>query len=219
MPDGYLWARVDRGDRGSVIKVRGELDAVSANGLAGQVVRLLRRVDGPVTVDLSSLDFVDGAGARTLAAVLGTIPASRLVNVSGIPPRVGRVLDLVGAALPGRAPAPGPGRVHALSLRGEVILAEADTARWQSRALMLESSAVMARLATTYAEIGALRERRGAQQRAKAEQLRARAEQLRALSAAARDLAARSRQRALASDVQPWATAGQPGASAPASRG
>lgn len=193
MRDEYLWAWVDRSNRVAVLKVRGELDVGAADEFAVNAVRLLKRIEDPVAVDLSFLDFVDCAGARMLAAVLDVIPASRLVDVSGIRPRVRRVLDLVGLDI--GPPLALRRDVVVSSQRGRKILSEVDTARWRSRALMLETSAVMARLASTYAEIAARGERRGGQQRAAAEQMQA-------LSVAARDLSSRYRQRAMAGGGQ-----------------
>lgn len=192
MHDEYLWAWVDRGDRVAVLKVRGELDAVTADEFAVEAVRLLKRIDGPVAVDLSLLEFVDCAGARMLAAVLDTIPSWRLVEVCGIRPRVRRLLDLVGLD-----PRPARASRHSdvvPSARGQKVLAEVDAVRWQSRALMLETSVVMDRLATTYAEMAA-RGRRGERERTAAERMRV-------LSATARDLSSRYRQRAMAGTGQ-----------------
>ena len=166
--------------------MRGELDAVTADGFAVEAVRLLKRVDGPVAVDLSILDFMDCAGARTLAAVLDTIPSWRLVDVSGIRPPVKRLLDLMGLDLAGRCLALPPGRELALSPRGQEVISQAHTALWHSRAMMLETSAVMARLAATYAEMAYARERRATREDAKAERMQA-------LSDTARDLSARYR--------------------------
>lgn len=183
---------VDRGDRVAVLKVRGELDAVTADEFAVEAVRLLKRIDGPVAVDLSLLEFVDCAGARMLAAVLDTIPSWRLVEVCGIRPRVRRLLDLVGLD-----PRPARASRHSdvvPSARGQKVLAEVDAVRWQSRALMLETSVVMDRLATTCAEIAA-RGRRGERERTAAERMRV-------LSATARELSSRYRQRAMAATGQ-----------------
>lgn len=80
--DQYLWLWLDRSHQLPVLKVRGELDTVTADRFAMEAVRLLKQVRGPVAVDLSILDFIDCAGARTLAAVLRAIPAWRLAGVS-----------------------------------------------------------------------------------------------------------------------------------------
>lgn len=99
MGDQYLWTWVDRSHRVTVLRVRGELDAVTADGFAVEAVSLLRQVDGPVAVDLSLLDFIDCAGARTLAAVLDTMLPDRLVDVRGIRRPVRRLVNVIGLDL------------------------------------------------------------------------------------------------------------------------
>jgi anti-anti-sigma factor len=190
MGDQYLMTWVDRSDRVTVLRVRGELDAVTADGFAIKAVRLLRHVDGPVAVDLSLLGFIDCAGARTLAAVLDTMLPDRLVGVRGIRRPVSRLIDVIGLDLKRLVQELRAGRGQGPDSRRET-LSLARTARWRSRALMLESAATMARLATTYAEIAADQAGRGTPERAKYDQTRA-------LSDTAHDLSARFRQRALA---------------------
>jgi anti-anti-sigma factor len=58
-----------------VLKVRGELDAVTADRFAADAVRELLRAPGAVVVDLSFLDFLDCAGARVLVDVLSASSA------------------------------------------------------------------------------------------------------------------------------------------------
>jgi anti-anti-sigma factor len=180
----YLWVWAERHGQATVLKVRGELDTVTADRFAADAVRELLRAPGPVTVDLSFLDFLDCAGARTLAGVLSAVRPGRLAAVRGIQPEAARLLDLIGLDLvPRSRPAPldfSPAR--------QELLAQARATRSQSREVLLEASAAMARLAATYAELAAARERR-------AEQEQARARQLQSLSDAARALSARYQQR------------------------
>lgn len=185
MESQHLWFWIDRSRRVAVLRVRGELDAVSADGFAVEAARQLHQVNGPVAVDLSLLDFADARGARTLAAVLGGIPPWRLVAVSGIRRPVSRVLDLLGIEL--SAPA-GDGLLP--SVRVREVISQAVVTRARSREVMMVTSTVMARLATTYAELAAARERR-------AQHADATAERMQALSGTARELCTRYRQRAL----------------------
>lgn len=99
MGDNYLWAWSERRDRVSVLKLRGELDTVTASRFAAQAASELRQMPGPIAVDLSFLDFIDCAGARALAAVIASVQPWRLTDVCGIQPTVGRVLDLMGMDL------------------------------------------------------------------------------------------------------------------------
>lgn len=192
----YLWLWLDRSHQPAVLKVRGELDAVTADRFAVEAVRLLKQARGPVAVDLSILNFTDCAGARMLAAVLRAIPSSQLAGVSGIQPPVKRVFDVIGLDFSSRIPAHPPARALALPLRGQDLIARAQAAHGQSRETMLETSAVMARLAATYSEMAAARERRGAHEHEKAQSIQA-------LSDTARNLSISYRQRAMASADQP----------------
>lgn len=185
MESRYLWFWIDRSRHVAVLRVRGELDALSADGFAVEAARQLQQVDGPVAVDLSLLDFADARAARTLAAVLGGIPRWQLVAVSGIRPPVSRVLDLLGIEL--SAPA---GAERLPSIRVREMISQALVTRARSREVMMVTSTVMARLATTYAELAAARQRR-------AQHADATAERMRELSGTARDLSTHYRQRAL----------------------
>jgi anti-anti-sigma factor len=178
-----VWA--ERHGQATVLKVRGELDMVTADRFAADAVRELLRAPGLVAVDLSFLDFLDRTGARVLVKVLSAVRPRRLTAVGGIQPAVARLLDLMGLDL---TPRPGPAPL-VFSPAGQQLLAQARATRSQSREVLLEASAVMARLAATYAELAAARERR-------AEQEHARARQMQSLSDAARALAASCQQRA-----------------------
>lgn len=189
MDGQYLWAWLDRSHRVTVLRLRGELDAIMADEFAAEAARLLAHVVGPVSVDLSMLEFLDCAGARRLAAVLRAIPSWRLVGVSGIQAPVRRVLDLIHLDLNDLALATTVSGGPVLSPRGQELISRSHTALRQSREMLLETSGVMARLATTYGEIALARQQRAAQEH--------RAEHLQALSDVARDLAVHYRQRAL----------------------
>lgn len=119
MGDDYLWAWTERHGRVTVLKLRGELDVVTAAGFAAEAASELRQAPGPVAVDLSFLDFIDCSGARALAAVIASVQPWRLAEVCGIQPTVGRVLDLMGMDL---SVPPGLGEL-VLSLRGQELLA------------------------------------------------------------------------------------------------
>lgn len=99
MGDDYMWVWADRSSRVAVLRVRGELDTVTAAKFAKDATRELGRISGPVTVDLSFLDFLDCAGARVLSSVLHAIPPWQLVDVCGVQPAVARLLRLVGVDL------------------------------------------------------------------------------------------------------------------------
>lgn len=106
MGDDYLWLWADRCGRATVLRVRGELDVVTADLFIATAASELRQATGPVSVDLSFLDFLDCAGARALEAVVRAIPPWRLTEVRGIRPPVARLLELIGMDLsvPTRVP-------------------------------------------------------------------------------------------------------------------
>jgi anti-anti-sigma factor len=185
MSGDYLWVWVERHGQATVLKVRGELDTITADRFTADAVRELIRAPGAVVVDLSFLDFLDCAGARALVKAFSAVRPGQLTVVRGIQPAVARLLDLVGLDL---TPRPGPAPL-VFSPAGRELLAQAHATRSQSREALLEASAAMTRLAATYAELAAARERR-------AEQEQARARRLQNLSDTARALAARHRQRA-----------------------
>jgi anti-anti-sigma factor len=82
-----------------VLRVSGELDLATAGEFAEAADRALRAVPGSVVVNLSGLTFIDLRGARTLAAVIRTVPAGRQVVVCSCPPYVRLLLDALGPAL------------------------------------------------------------------------------------------------------------------------
>jgi anti-anti-sigma factor len=108
--DDYLWVWADRSGRVTVLKVKGELDASNVTRFAAAAARELRQTAGPVAVDLSFLDFLDCAGARSLAAVVRTVPLWRLTGVRGIRPSLARLLELTGTDLPALVSRPCRGR-------------------------------------------------------------------------------------------------------------
>jgi anti-anti-sigma factor len=179
MSGDYLWVWAERHGQATVLKVRGELDTVTADRFAADVLRELLRAPGPVAVDLSFLDFLDCTGVRALVKVLGAVRPGRLAAVRGIQPQVARLLDLIDLDLAPRCP-PAP---LVLSLAGQELLAQACATRSRSREALLEASAAMARLAVTYAELAAVRQRRAEQEQVRARQLLSLSENARALSA------------------------------------
>jgi anti-anti-sigma factor len=184
--DDYLWVWADRSGQATVLRVRGELDVVTADRFIAAAASELRQTTGPVSVDLSFLDFLDCAGAHALEAVVRSIPPWRLIEVRCIQPPVARLLELIGLDL---QVSPGH-RDLTLTLRGQELLAQALETRTQSQEVLLESSAAMSRLATTYAGLAVARQRRAQQEHAKAAHLQE-------LSDTAQDLATRFRERAL----------------------
>lgn len=186
MGGDYLSVWTERSGLVTVLKLRGELDAVTADPFADEAVRVAGKVPGPIAVDLRFLEFLDCTGARALTAVLDAIRPWRLAEVRGIQPQVARLLDLIGLDLTGQAS-------HGdlvLSLRGDELLAQSRATRSQSQAVLLEASAAMARLAATYSELALSRQRR-------AEPEQAGAARMQSLSETARDLSTRYRERAM----------------------
>lgn len=186
MSGDYLWVWTERRDQVTVLKLRGELDVVTAPRFAVEATRKLRQAPGLVEVDLSFLDFLDCTGGRTLAEVIGGIQPWRLTGVCRVQPAAARLLELIGLDLPALPPSAG----SSLSPRGRELLAQARLTRAQSREAALQTSTVMARLANTYAGLAG-----GRHSRVRQEQVRA--AQMQRLSDTARDLSVRYRQFAM----------------------
>lgn len=100
MGDDYLWLWADRCGQATVLRVRGELDVVTADQFIATAASELRQATGPVSIDLSFLDYLDCAGARALEAVVRALPPWRLTEVRGIQRPVARLLELIGMDLP-----------------------------------------------------------------------------------------------------------------------
>lgn len=99
MGDDYLWLWADRSGQATVLRVWGELDVVTADRFIATAASELRQATGPVSIDLSFLDFIDCAGAHALEAVVRAIPPWQLTEVRGIRPPVARLLELIGMDL------------------------------------------------------------------------------------------------------------------------
>jgi len=97
--DDYLWLWADRCGQATVLRVRGELDVVTADQFIATAASELRQATGPVSIDLSFLDYLDCAGARALEAVVRALPPWRLTEVRGIQRPVARLLELIGMDL------------------------------------------------------------------------------------------------------------------------
>ena len=132
MGDDYLWLWADRSGQATVLRVRGELDVVTADRFIAAAASELRQTTGPVAVDLSFLDFLDCVGAHALEAVVRAVPPWRLTEVRGVQPPVARLLELIGMDL---SVAPRH-RELAVSLRGQELLAQARETRTQSQEVL-----------------------------------------------------------------------------------
>jgi len=91
----YLQVRAERRNGLCVLHVAGELDMTTADEFAESADAAVQSMHGPVAFDLSGLTFIDVCGGRTLAAVIGTMPAGRLGVVRSCPQHIRRVLDLL----------------------------------------------------------------------------------------------------------------------------
>jgi anti-sigma B factor antagonist len=153
MDSGELRVTAEDRDGVCVLAVSGELDVITSADFTLRATRTVREATGPVLVDLSGLTFTDASGARALAAVIGAIPAWRLVAVwSGHPP-VRRVLALLGIDL---EQAGRPAETAAERQIG-TLAALVRVTRSRSREAVTLAEEVMARLAVTSATTAALR--------------------------------------------------------------
>lgn len=92
-----LTVQLARDARSTSVVVGGDLDALTAaefDGILGGVIAL---EEGAVTVDLSALDFMGAAGARSLLAARRNLSElGRRLDLVDAPPPVARVLAIVG---------------------------------------------------------------------------------------------------------------------------
>ncbi|MFZ5872777.1 MAG: MEDS domain-containing protein [Actinomycetota bacterium] len=83
--------------RGSTLTVTGEIDSMCADDLHHALDAVQDVTDGPLRIDLSSLDFIDVAGTRTLArAVARMVDDGRELRVHGARSASRRCLELFG---------------------------------------------------------------------------------------------------------------------------
>lgn len=86
-------------DDGDVhLAIVGELDVTTLATLADQVARLAEIRPVRLIVDMSEVDFVDGASARLLASTATFLPPGRRPVLTGAQPAVRRLLRLTGLA-------------------------------------------------------------------------------------------------------------------------
>ena len=87
---------VHHGDDGWLVLPRGDLDVVGAPRLSDALARA-ERGEGPVTIDLTHVGFVDSAGLR---AVLRTrqrlVDAGRHLRLTHVDDRLRRLLEITG---------------------------------------------------------------------------------------------------------------------------
>jgi anti-anti-sigma factor len=125
-----------------VLSVSGELDIATATILAGQTAALQGQ-PGRLIVDLSGLEFIDGRGARALAAVISAMPPGCPVLVRGLADRIRKVFDIL--ALPLERPGPVPAdRAVWMRLESQVLRAWARQTRADSEALIARSRQAVA---------------------------------------------------------------------------
>jgi len=79
-----------------VLAVGGELDVVSSAEFAGRVAAAVDDRTERLILDLAGLTFVDGCGARAIAAVRHAVPGECPVIVRSAAPAAWRVFDLLG---------------------------------------------------------------------------------------------------------------------------
>jgi anti-sigma B factor antagonist len=140
-----------------VLRISGELDSMTAEVLADRVDAAVQVLPGPVVVDLSGLTFIDARGARSLNAVLQTLPGGRSATVRSCSRRVRRILDLLRLPLDGPAAdgSAGPG------YGAPVLLTELHRARLHAAQARLNASRAIADLTDTCIRVASTIERAG----------------------------------------------------------
>jgi anti-anti-sigma factor len=87
----------DREDDVPVLRLRGELDRLSAETVDDAVRDVAESSTGPVVLDVSDLEFIDSAGLRTLSRAHNLLARDgRTLIVRAPSASILRLIDLVG---------------------------------------------------------------------------------------------------------------------------
>jgi anti-anti-sigma factor len=82
---------------GMALRVRGDLDMVSAAQLRDAISIFSDGRDGPVVLDVADVSFIDSSGINALVgARQGLVATGRGLELHGMSPSVRRVLELSG---------------------------------------------------------------------------------------------------------------------------
>jgi anti-sigma B factor antagonist len=141
-----------------VLQVAGELEGMGADAFAERADAAVRSLPGPVLVDLTGMTFIDAGGARVLDAVMRTLPGGRAASVRACPPRVRRILDILGLPLDGRPPA---GNSPVRRSGTPALVDEVRRARLHAAEAKLDASGTLAELADTRIRLAGTIERAG----------------------------------------------------------
>lgn len=211
-----------------MLRIGGELDAVTAGEFAAHAARALEGGAGRLVLDLSELRFADCSGARALASVAGAVADDGPVTVRAARPAVRRVLELTGTDL-ARGPrlaepvlASWPASSGLRSGHDEVVQSSADTLVRQSQATRIRTQDAMAQSRRVAGAVAVTEDRVARTMARLAKQRPGRAGRLNELSQDARQEAAYLRRRAWpglgwtaqgpgASPLATWLTAGESG--------
>jgi anti-sigma B factor antagonist len=154
-----LMVTITREGQVCVVAIGGELDIATIPALTRQADAALRQPVERLILDLSGLEFIDGAGARALAAVAHAAPPGCPVLVRGAGRRVRRVLDILALPLE-RCGTETLSRVDWLTLESEVLRSWTQEACGNSRSLVTRAAEARGRLAATLRTIRCAADRR-----------------------------------------------------------
>lgn len=150
-----LLERADQRRGLRVLRVVGDLNAVTASGFTERATRSIGQSPGPVRVDLSGLTSVDAPGGFALAAVLEAIPPERLVSVDFCRARVRRVLEQNGLHL-GHVP---PGTVTVPEDETPRLVDQVREARLHAGEARQQAVRNLARVSRTAARVASTQQR------------------------------------------------------------
>jgi anti-sigma B factor antagonist len=84
-------------DRPGTLRVTGDLDFVTAPGVAGTLRDLVATSTGPVTIDCGDLGFLDSSGLSVLVMCWRSLRAQdRELRLVGVTDELRRLLDITG---------------------------------------------------------------------------------------------------------------------------
>lgn len=184
-----------------VLAASGDLDFSTTVRFAGYASRALDDAPERLVFDLDGLDFLDSAGARTLAWVAECVPPGCPVIVRSISPFAARVLEILGLDLersPVRTPGaqPGLGDPPGSDPWAAELGSQAPVLDWigpRASVINLDQARTRRRMVRAAQKIAVTEERIAATFARLAAQLPGQADELNAVSRSARSYATRTR--------------------------
>ena len=79
-----------------MLRLDGEIDMHTIPRLEAAFAELISACDGPVSVDMANVTFIDSSGLHLLARVASSLNGTAPLTLVNVPRRVLRVMEIVG---------------------------------------------------------------------------------------------------------------------------